>query len=114
MRTLPLLVVALGGMLTGQAPAYGRDRLSGRSAVMGDRTEEVHFRCGDHTLAGTLVLPGTPGPHPAVAFVLGSGPADRTYYGMAPHLWSHFAGHGFACLSWDKPGVGQSTGDYNA
>jgi pimeloyl-ACP methyl ester carboxylesterase len=45
--------------------------------------------------------------------VLGSGPADRTYYGMAPHLWRHFARQGFACLAWDKPGVGHSTGDYN-
>jgi pimeloyl-ACP methyl ester carboxylesterase len=33
---------------------------------------------------------------------------------MAPHLWRRFARHGFACLSWDKPGVGQSTGDHNA
>jgi pimeloyl-ACP methyl ester carboxylesterase len=80
----------------------------------GHRTEEICFRSGGNTLAGTLVLPETPGPYPAIAFVLGSGPADRTYYGMAPHLWRHFAGHGFACLSWDKPGVGQSTGDYNA
>src|SRR5262249_1477770 len=56
----------------------------------------------------------TPGPYPAIAFVLGSGPADRAYYGMAPHLWRHFARRGFACLSWDKPGVGKSTGDFNA
>jgi hypothetical protein len=27
---------------------------------------------------------------------------------------NHFAQHGFACLAWDKPGVGQSTGDFNA
>jgi pimeloyl-ACP methyl ester carboxylesterase len=82
--------------------------------VPGHRTEEVRFHSGGNTLAGTLVLPGTPGPYPAIAFVLGSGPADRTYYGMAPHLWRHFARHGFACLSWDKSGVGKSTGDYNA
>jgi pimeloyl-ACP methyl ester carboxylesterase len=80
----------------------------------GHRTEEVRFRCGTNTLAGVLVLPETPGPYPAIAFVLGSGPADRSYYGMAPHLWGHFARHGFACLAWDKPGVGQSTGDCNA
>jgi pimeloyl-ACP methyl ester carboxylesterase len=80
----------------------------------GYRTEEVRFHSGGNTLTGTLVLPETPGPYPAIAFVLGSGPADRNYYGMAPHLWRHFARHGFACLSWDKPGVGKSTGDYNA
>jgi uncharacterized protein len=80
----------------------------------GDRIEEIRFRSGENTLVGWLVLPETPGPYPAVAFVLGSGPADRTYYGMAPHLWRHFARHGFACVAWDKPGVGKSTGDYNA
>ncbi len=77
------------------------------------RTEEVRFRCGENDLAGVLILPETPGPYPAIAFVLGSGPSDRTYFGTAPHLWKHFARHGFACLSWDKPGVGQSKGDYN-
>jgi uncharacterized protein len=81
---------------------------------LGVRTEEVHFRCGENTLAGLLVFPATPGPNPAIVFVLGSGPADRTYYGMAEHLWKHFARHGFACLVWDKPGVGKSTGDFNA
>jgi dipeptidyl aminopeptidase/acylaminoacyl peptidase len=80
----------------------------------GHRVEEVRFRSGENTLAGWLILPDTPGPHPAIAFVLGSDPADRTYYGMAPHLWQHFARHGFACLAWDKPGVGKSTRDYNA
>jgi pimeloyl-ACP methyl ester carboxylesterase len=65
-------------------------------------------------LAGVLVLPATPGPHPVVAFVYGSDPADRTYNGSAPRLWEHFARLGFACLAWDKPGVGQSTGDCHA
>src|SRR5207253_3103596 len=29
-----------------------------------------------------------------------------------PYLWRHFASQGFACLSWDRPGVGKSSGDY--
>jgi pimeloyl-ACP methyl ester carboxylesterase len=78
------------------------------------RTEEVQFRSGDNTLSGVLVLPDTPGPHPAIAFVFGSGRTDRNYHGVAPHLWRHFARHGVACLAWDKPGVGKSTGDFNA
>ena len=80
----------------------------------GIRTEEVRFRSGDDTLSGVLVLPDAPGPHPAIALVFGSGRTDRNYHGVAPHLWRHFARHGFACLAWDKPGVGKSTGDYNA
>jgi pimeloyl-ACP methyl ester carboxylesterase len=77
-------------------------------------TEPVRFASGDNVLAGTLYLPRTPGPHPAVALVLGSDPVDRTYGGIATALARHFARHGFACLSWDKPGVGESTGDFHA
>ncbi len=116
-----MIIALLVGMSLGEAwaPALGADEPPQppvKPAVPrgpGDRIEEIRFRCGENTLAGVLVLPETPGPYPAVALVLGSGPADRTYYGMAPHLWKHFARHGFACLAWDKPGVGKSTGDYN-
>ncbi|MDB5350115.1 MAG: hypothetical protein JWN86_1362 [Planctomycetota bacterium] len=93
-------------------PREGRD--PARPMDAGTRTEEVQFRCGDDTLSGFLVLPDTPGPHPAIALVFGSGRSDRNYHGVAPHLWRHFARHGFACLAWDKPGIGKSTGDFNA
>jgi hypothetical protein len=73
----------------------------------------VHFRSGANLLAGVFVHPAAPGPHPAVVLVYGSDPVDRTYHGTGPALWDHFACHGFACLAWDKPGVGRSTGDYN-
>src|SRR5438105_3846909 len=56
----------------------------------GPSTEEVRFRSGEDTLSGVLVLPGTPGPHPAIALVFGSGATDRTYHGVAPHLWRDF------------------------
>ena len=45
------------------------------------REEEVHFDSDGHTLAGVLVLPTTPGPHPAVVFIHGSGPS----IGMTGH-----------------------------
>jgi uncharacterized protein len=76
--------------------------------------EDVHFRHGDNLLTGSLYRPSLPGPHPAVALVLGSGEQDRNYGGAGPALGRHFARNGFACLTWDKPGVGQSTGDFNA
>ncbi len=44
--------------------------------------------------------------------ILGSDRHDRDYGGTVPALARHFARAGFACLSWDKPGVGKSTGDY--
>jgi len=76
--------------------------------------EDIHFRHGDNRLAGTLFRPTSPGPHPAVALVLGSGAQDRAYGGAGTALGRHFARHGFVCLAWDKPGVGKSTGDYHA
>ena len=36
--------------------------------------EEVHFTSGPYELAGDLVLPEGPGPHPAVIVVAGSTP----------------------------------------
>lgn len=96
-----LLLWAARGRTTAQAP---RDPPP--------REEQVQFEVDGNTLKGVLVLPPTPGPHPAVVFINGSGDADRTGNGVFPHLWRHFASHGFACLSWDRPGVGQSTGDF--
>jgi pimeloyl-ACP methyl ester carboxylesterase len=80
----------------------------------GVTVEEIQFRHGDNLLAGSLHRPGRPGRFPAVALVLGSGAKDRAYGGAGPALGRHFAGSGFVCLAWDKPGVGQSTGDFNA
>ena len=41
------------------------------------REQEVRFRSGGVMLAGTLMLPSSPGPHPAVALVHGSGATPR-------------------------------------
>lgn len=71
------------------------------------RREEVTFRNGDVTLSGTLVLPNTKGPHPAVVRIHGAGPADRS--NSAEEFYAY---HGIAFLSYDKRGVGKSTGDW--
>src|SRR5262249_58614384 len=74
--------------------------------------QEVSFRSGDNTLKGSLLLPKTRGPHPAVAFVHRSGSLDRNDWTLHPALREHLAQHGIASLSWDKPGVGASSGDW--
>jgi len=74
--------------------------------------EEIVFYHGEDRLSGTLVRPSS-GRHPAVVTILGSGAQDREYGGDVPALAENFAKHGIACLSWDKPGVGKSTGDFN-
>jgi uncharacterized protein len=73
------------------------------------KQEEVSFRNGEATLSGTLLLPLTKGPHPAVVFLHGAGSEGR--YG-ARFLAEYFARHGIAALIYDKRGVGKSTGDW--
>lgn len=78
------------------------------------REEEVHFQSGGASLAGVLCLPQEPGPYPAVVYIPGSGREARDGLGTLPQHWESFARRGIASLSWDKPGVGDSTGDWTA
>lgn len=84
------------------------------------RVEEVTFANGDITLAGTLTLPETPGPHPAVVLVSGSGPQDRDETlggGIAIKPFRLLADaltrNGVAVLRYDDRGVGQSGGVFS-
>lgn len=73
-------------------------------------TSEVTFSSGDYELVGDLVLPGGEGPYPAVIAVHGSGPQTRNSIPGYWELRNTLLDHGFALLSWDKPGSGDSTG----
>ena len=85
-------------------------RLSGERAVrVPFRQEEVRFRAGGATLAGTLTLPEGAAPHAAIAIVHGSGRASRA---GSQIFAAWFAIHGIAVLAYDKRGVGQSGGAY--
>ena len=71
--------------------------------------EDISFSNGDVILKGTLVLPVTKGPHPAVIFVHPAGPRSR----KGLFTWAEFfAIHGVAGLTYDKRGVGESSGDW--
>ena len=69
-------------------------------------------------LAGTLTLPKTGGPHPAVVLITGSGPQDRdeALMGHRPFLVlaDHLTRQGIAVLRCDDRGVGKSTGNFAA
>jgi pimeloyl-ACP methyl ester carboxylesterase len=74
--------------------------------------EEVTFKNGDVTLAGTLIIPAAKakgGKHPALVFTHGGGPQLREVYWGLGYL---FAARGFVVLSYDKRGVGKSTGNW--
>lgn len=75
--------------------------------------EAIQFRNGSITLAGTLRVPSTKGPYPAVVLTHGSGGLTRNGPG-ANYLFlaDYFARNGIAALTYDKRGVGASTGNW--
>jgi pimeloyl-ACP methyl ester carboxylesterase len=81
----------------------------GTVAAFSDHGEvPVRFTCAHATLAGTLYLPRGGGRHSAAVWVHGSGPARRL--GFAKGVLPALVRSGVAMLSWDKRGVGASTG----
>lgn len=71
--------------------------------------EAVRFVSGKITLSGTLTLPEASNPRLSVVLFHGSGPQRRDLF-MA--RW--FATQGVAALAYDKRGVGESEGDFQA
>ena len=88
-------------------------------SVISYDAEEVKYSnlTANVTLAGTLTLPRSGKPSPAVLLIAGSGPIDRdeTVFGHKPFLVlaDHLTKQGFAVLRVDKRGIGQSTGNYD-
>jgi pimeloyl-ACP methyl ester carboxylesterase len=74
--------------------------------------QELVFEWEGLQLAGTLHLPATPPPHPAVLMMQGSGPADRDGNGYFLPIRDTFLSRGLATFAFDKPGIGASTGDW--
>ena len=82
------------------------------------RQEEVTFKNGDTTLAGTLTLPEGKGPFPAVILLSGSGQQNRDEeISIAPGykpfrvIADTLTRQGIAVLRYDDRGIGQSGGD---
>ena len=70
---------------------------------------DISFSSEDATLAGTLLLPTTRGPHPAIILLHGSGQLARFSFGPYPRFFSSL---GFAVLIYDKRATGASTGTF--
>jgi pimeloyl-ACP methyl ester carboxylesterase len=88
-------------------PQGGAEVLARRVTRQTCREVEVKYTNGTVTLAATLTLPLTKGPHPAVVLISGS-----DGYTRMKGLPQFFAQHGIAALSYDKRGKGESTGDF--
>ncbi|MGW6123046.1 alpha/beta hydrolase family protein [Nocardia sp. NPDC055165] len=78
------------------------------------RSEDVTYRNGDITIAGTLTEPEGSGPFPAMLLITGSGPQDRNeeLMGHRPFqlLADTFTRAGYAVLRTDDRGVGGTSG----
>ena len=75
------------------------------------KQEEVGFQNGDVKLAGTLILPLTKAPHPAVIFAHASGAQSRFGIGERGRA-DQLVRRSIAVLVYDKRGVDASTGDW--
>ncbi|TYC67489.1 alpha/beta fold hydrolase [Stappia sp. BW2] len=79
-------------------------------------TRPIVFSFDGYSVSGTLHLPPPentrPDPPPLVLLVHGDGPADRHSGGGYLPLVSSLLDSGFAVYSWDKPGVGESEGNW--
>ena len=81
--------------------------------------EEVMFenKPAGVKLAGTLTMPRTGAPFPAVVLITGSGPQDRNemVFGHKPFLVlsDHLSRNGIAVLRFDDRGIAKSTGDFS-
>jgi alpha-beta hydrolase superfamily lysophospholipase len=78
------------------------------------REETFVFEHDGNDLVGDLRLPAAEGPRPSVIFIHGDGAMPADSYGYYKPLMEAFIQAGFATLSWDKPGVARSKGDWLA
>jgi len=75
--------------------------------------EEVLFKHKKHTLSGYYLEPTNGEPAKAVLlFVHGDGPMTYDADGYYSILWEPLRKKGYAIFSWDKPGIGGSSGSW--
>jgi len=75
-------------------------------------TTQLSFMSGGNQLQGEIYLPEGQAPFPAVIFVAGDGDIPRDAHGYYKPYIKLFNELGYAAVSWDKPGVGKSTGQW--
>ena len=74
------------------------------------RQQQVEMRSGNTGLKGTLYLPAGKPPYPALLLLHGSGKLTRYSFGPIPYF---FSANGFAVLTYDKRGSGESEGNFD-
>lgn len=89
-------------------------RLSDFSLPPVEQQRTLHIQHHQDILEGTLVLPAGQASPPLVVLIHGDGPQDRWSEDSYLPLVNFLVSQGVAVFSWDKPGVGGSTGNWLA
>ena len=110
-RHLPMLaaVIPVAAIVLGMVGPAARAVAAGAESRFDEHRVEFHNR--GVKLAGSLLLPRSEVPVPAVVFVHGAGQQTRESY---REVGEYFAGQGIAALIYDKRGTGQSGGTYES
>ncbi len=102
-----LITILLLAILT--LPACSSGTNSGEKREGAYSVTSLKYDSEGVKIAAELWLPEGPGPHPAVVMAHGSGRARKEF---GNEMAQHFAKQGYAVLTHDKRGVGESGGVY--
>ncbi len=80
-------------------------------SIKSEKTIEINLN-SKNTLSGSLYLPNNNAHYNLVIFVHGDGPSDRTLNGAYNFIINHLLKAGYACFSYDKAGIGKSSGNW--
>lgn len=72
----------------------------------------ISFVHGNDKLIGILTTPESEGAYPCIIFVHGDSAMPSDAFGFYRPFWEQLAKKGIASFSWDKAGVGGSSGDW--
>ena len=111
MKKMQILVLLMALLLSACGKSVTIEPLGERTfGEQEARVEEIRFRSGKFRLVGELRLPAEGEKHPAIIIVNGSGNQTRD---ANNYLIEIFLRNGYAVFSWDKPGSGESTGEFS-
>ena len=105
---LPAAISVIAVLIGVAGPGAHTDEIGAKFSFE-EHSVEFHHR--DVKLAGSLLLPKSEAPVPAVVFVHGAGQQTRDPYREAGE---YFASQGIAALIYDKRGTGKSGGTYES
>lgn len=99
-------------MLFGTTLSLGLLLLVSQHEIQAKYSSEIKFKHQNNTIVGTLHLPDTSRSYPVIIFVHGDGAQNRLSDGAYVIMMNHFLNNGIGVFSYDKAGVGDSTGNW--